>query len=94
MCLAFEDVIASQLFQKCGTRNRARILDTGKISTTVGRDVCKALPGMYSYTGCDSVSAFVDKEKSSALKLLQAVRVFRKLLQNWVRSGISHQTNG
>jgi len=36
----------------------------------VGISVCQALIGMHALTGCDTVSAFADKGKAKALKML------------------------
>ena len=38
------------------------------IGQSLGEYVCKALPGMYALTGCDSTSAFVGKGKMQAFR--------------------------
>lgn len=68
--LAFCDKIESQLFQKCVTRTHRRIVDIWKVAATLGIKVCGALIGLHAYMGCDTVSAFAGKGKSSTLKLL------------------------
>ena len=87
MSLAFCDKVNAPLFQKCGTRTRTRLVDIRKVSATVGMEVCRALIGLHAYTGCDTVSAFAGKGKTSALKLLTSNRetqdTFLELGQEW-----------
>ena len=87
MSLAFQDRIGAQLFQKCGTRTRKRIVDIQKIADAIGADVCRGLIGMHAYTGCDTVSAFAGKGKAKALKLLVNDKahqeMFIELGQEW-----------
>ena len=71
MSLAYDDKIEANLFVKCGTRSRVRILDVGKIARSLGSNICQALIGLHAYTGCDTVSAFAGKGKLPALKLLR-----------------------
>jgi len=76
------------LFQKSGTRTRTIVDDMRKVAVTLGIDVCRALIGMHSFTGCDTVSAFAGKGKTiSALKLLTTnrniQRMFCRLGEEW-----------
>lgn len=49
--------------------------------------LCEAIPGMHSFTGCDSVSAFPGKGKVKVLKLLMKdekfIELFRNFGTNW-----------
>ena len=87
MALAFHDKIEASLFQKCGTKTRTRVIDIRKVAGTLGIDICRALIGMHSFTGCDTVSAFASKGKTNALKLLKTSRniqnVFSRLGEEW-----------
>ena len=87
MALAFHDKITASLFQKCGTRNRARVVDIRKVAATLGIDACRALVGLHSFTGCDTVRAFAGKGKISALKLMLANRniqqMFTRVGEEW-----------
>lgn len=47
------------------------MVDITKVAASLGKEVCRALIGMHSYTGCDTVSAFAGKGKASALKILK-----------------------
>ncbi len=66
------------------------LLTSSKVAATVGMRVCRALIGMHAFTGCDTVSAFVGRGKTKALKLLIShvdyQDTFLKLDQEWVLS--------
>ena len=70
ICLSVARNFPCHLYIKKGSQNRERIVDVQKIAAAVGHNVCSALPGMHSFTGCDTVSAFGGKGKVSALKLM------------------------
>ena len=71
----------------CGTKNRTRYLDITKIFKTLGSGVCDALVGMHAFTGCDSISAFAGRGKTTAFKLLKSDKthqeVFNQLGNSW-----------
>ena len=46
--------------------NSSIFYDTGKFIAFLGRDICKALPSSYAFTGCDIVSSFYGREKCKA----------------------------
>ena len=72
LCLALSPDISCPLFQKCGTKNRVRYIDINQLRHGLGDDVFNYLIGMQSYTGCDTVSAFVGRGKPGALKLMRS----------------------
>ena len=43
--------------------------------------MCKALPGLHSFTGCNTVSAFAGHGKLAAFKLLKTVTSFQDLFK-------------
>ncbi len=51
------------------------------------RTMCKAIIGMHSFTGCDSVSAFMGRGKAEPLKLLikneRYIKLFATLGETW-----------
>ena len=51
--------------------------DIKNLSTIRGERVCKAVLGLHSYTGCDSVSAFGGRGKLGALNLCIKERIRR-----------------
>ena len=91
MGLAVENQIGIHLFQRFGVKGHARVYDLKKIAAAMGKTLCKALPALHAFTGCDTVSAFAGKGKVSALKLVMGNQdlqdVFSELGQNWQVSG-------
>ena len=82
ICLSVARNFPCHLYIKKGSQNRERIVDVQKIAAAVGHDVCSALPGMHSLTGCDTVSAFGGKGKVSALKLMQKNQKYQDAFAN------------
>ena len=68
---AFSHINARLLFCT-GTKQRQRYIDITAVGRPLSEDVCKALPGMHAFTGCDSTSAFVGKGKKQAFQLLES----------------------
>ena len=87
ICLSFVHNFPCQVYIKCGTKSRERFVDLKKVAAVVGHDICSALSGMHSFTGCDTVSTFGGKCTVSALKLMQKTRkyqeLFTKLGKEW-----------
>ena len=90
LLLAFDSSINSRLFQKCGNQTRTKLVDIGKIASTLGDHVCKGLIGLHAYTGCDTVSAFAGKGKVNSAKILKSDKCIQdasaQLGQNWTLS--------
>ena len=59
------------IYLKRGTQNRTQFVDIANISTNLGTDLFKSIPGIHAFTGCDSVSAFARKRKVAALQVLR-----------------------
>ena len=53
-----------------GTGNKRRLLNVKQIVEVKGSDLCSVLPALHCFTGCDAVSAFVQKGKLTPLKVL------------------------
>ena len=62
--------IGKRLLFDTGTGNNRRVIDVCKVYDSVGHDVASALPAFHTFTGCDSVSAFVSKGKKRPFQLL------------------------
>ena len=77
MSLSFAHEFACQLFVKSGTQTREKFADVQKVAAAGGHNMCCALPGLHSFTGCDTVSAFAGKGKISAFKLMQKNRKYQ-----------------
>ena len=88
--LNFSSIINTRLYMRCGSRTRTRLVDVKGAVQRTGREICEALIGLHSFTGCDSVSAFAGKGKIGALKILKSNegtrRAFRELGQSWTVS--------
>jgi hypothetical protein len=86
LCLAFQKRINASLFQKCGSKNRTKLLDIEKIAAHIGQEVCDALIRLHAFTGCDTVSTFAGKGKVTALKKIsseKAYNIFARLGSEW-----------
>ena len=62
--------ISASLFILSGTKSRMMYIDITQIVENLGDNICNALIGLHTFTGCDSVSAFVGKGKKAAFTLL------------------------
>jgi len=87
LCMLFQSKIACPLYQKCGTQTRTRYVDIRNVTHMFGEQFCEALPGLHTYTGCDTVSAFAGRGKVSALQKLEHEKstqeVFSDLGKEW-----------
>ena len=79
LCLAFNSFINLTVYMKCGTQTRTKYVNITHVARRHGSALCRCLPGLHAFTGCDSVSAFSGKGKLTALKLKNAK--FRELFQ-------------
>ena len=93
LCLAFSDTIEVPLFHKCTTRTHRpkRLIDIRQIYSAIGSQFSKTLIGLYAFTGCDSVSAFVGKGIIRALELIKTSEDARKTFIQLEKIGISSQ---
>ena len=77
---------AYQLYVKNGTQTIEKFADVQK-AADADHNMCRALPGLHSFTGCDTVSAFAGKGKISTFKLMQKNRkyqgAFTRLGKEW-----------
>ena len=69
LCLAFKSFIPSTVYMKCGTQARTKYIDITHVVQRQGSELCRCLPGLHAFTGCDTLSAFSGKGKLSALRL-------------------------
>lgn len=53
-------------FSKCGSTTRTKFVDI----CGIGEDVCRVLPGLHAFTGCDAVSALAERGKIGPLKMV------------------------
>ena len=79
LALAFKSFAPSSVYIKCGTQARTRYIDITHVVQRYGSEVCRCLPGLHAFTGCDTGSAFSGKGKMTALKLTKRHARFREL---------------
>lgn len=82
LCVAFKGFIPCSLFVKSSKQTRAVYIDISKVVLALGSQVCRALPGLHAFTGCDTVSAFFGKGKVAALKIVRRSKSFQNLFQD------------
>ena len=70
LLLAFSKRIASPWLFDTGTGNSRRLLNITDLSNKLSQDMCDALLGFYSFTGCDTTSCFAGKGKIRPFSLL------------------------
>ena len=70
LSIAFQNEVTASLYWKGGTQARVKYIEIQKITRIFGESVCKAIIGVHSFTGCDSVSIFAGRGKLNALKLM------------------------
>ena len=88
LALYYRFDIHSRLYILSGTSKRSRIIDVSAVTENLGEDMCRALPGLHAFSGCDSVSAFVSKGKKKAFDLLYLNQEL--FLQGMQQLGNSH----
>ena len=73
-----------------------RYLDIKQLSAVLGDRLSQALIGFHSFTGCDSVSSFSEREKTGPLKQLkkdkQAMDILIKLGKSWDVTQLEYHT--
>lgn len=81
LSLAFKGFISCPIFVKRSQQTRTTYMDVSRIVRMLGSELCRSLPGLHAFTGCDSVSAFSGKGKVTALKLVKQNKSFQTLFQ-------------
>ena len=81
LCLAFKSFIPATIYVKCGTQARTRYISITQVVERHGSRLCRCLPGLHAFTGCDSASAFSGKGKLTALKLARQNPSIQELFQ-------------
>ena len=88
LSIAFQNEITASLYWKGGTQARVKYIEIQKITRIFGESVCKAIIGVHSFTGCDSVSTFAGRGKLNALKLMigdaELQETFGDLGREWI----------
>eukprot|EP00794_Sanderia_malayensis_P002575 gene2575-2974_t len=78
--------IPCHLYFDTGTQSNRRILDIDEISSQLGINVCRALPGFHAFPGCDSTSAFRGRGKKQTWNAMiddgDSIAAFKELGNN------------
>ena len=59
-----------------GSGSNNRIINITELGIEVGQEKCKAIIGQHMFTGCDSISVFIGKEKTNPLGLMLESEAF------------------
>ena len=82
--------IPIHIYQKCGTSARAEYVNITCAAQEQGENLCRSLPALHAFTGCDMVSAFAKKGKVAPLNIVKAeeqfYKPFQKLGMDWTLS--------
>ena len=62
----FYDLDVNELWVVYGVGQHKRQLPIHEYAKSFGEEICRALPFWYTITGCDTVSAFSDRDKKTA----------------------------
>ena len=88
LLIAFQNEITTSLYRKSRTQAMVKYTEIQKITRIFGESVCKAIIGVHSFTGCDSVSTFTGRGKLYALKLMiedaELQETFGGLGREWI----------
>ena len=57
--LNFLSIINTRLYMKCSSKSRTQLIDIKGAVQRTGQEICEALIGLHSFTGCDSVPLMV-----------------------------------
>ena len=68
--------IDASIYFLTGMQNKVRILHLQEIAGTLSPEKCRALVGLHTFTGCDSVSAFYGKGKKKAFSVAMEEKSF------------------
>ena len=81
LSLAFKCFIPAKIYLKCDTQTRTKNIGITNVVQFYGSGLCRCLPALHAFTGCDSVSAFSGKGKLAALKPVKRNPEFQKVFQ-------------
>ncbi len=80
LAIYFQADIHVQLIIQCQSKKR-KLINIPAVWHKLGNDVCKALPGLHSFSGCDTTSGFFGKSKAAFFSLLKADATFKLAMQ-------------
>ena len=78
---AFFSLQCQEVWFQTGTKDKFRYIPIHTISQELGPDVCSALPGFHSITGCDSTSVLCGIGKKKGFQLFKSSAAYQQSLQ-------------
>ena len=86
LLMHFSKDIQTKMLMDTGSGDKRRLIDITSIVEEHGADMCSALLGLHTFTGCDSNSSFMKKGKIRPIKAMKRdnkyVQAFQKLGTN------------
>ena len=83
LAIYFQREIHSRiLVQRQAKKKKWKFVDIPSVQRQLGLDICEALPGFHSFSGCDTTSGFVGKSKNTFFKLLTTNAEFRQAMKD------------
>ena len=89
LALYFASKIKAHIYLEMGTRAKVVVYDI--TSHTLEHDICEALPGLHSFSGCDTTSSFSGIGK---LKCLTAMKTQEEWIDCMQMLGSSQKLDG
>nr|XP_046473659.1 uncharacterized protein LOC124214934 isoform X3 [Neodiprion pinetum] len=83
----------SHVWMLTGAGNNLRYVDLTKIHAKLGESICRSLPGLHAFTGCDYNPAFYRKAKLKPYKLLKKYVEFQLAFMKFGDSKIIENNN-
>ena len=76
--------ITARIFFRTGTKTRSRFIDIQAVRNSVSENVCDALLGLHSLTGCDTTSAFKRRGKRLVYNCCNRIRNYVMIFNDLV----------
>lgn len=83
----------SHVWMLTGAGNNLRYVDLTQIHAKLGESICRSLPGLHAFTGCDYNPAFYRKAKLKPFKLLKKYVEFQQAFMKFGDSKIIENNN-
>ena len=87
LLVKFSQIIDQDVLFDTGMGNKRRLLNVKNIISEKGPELCNVLPALHSFTGCDTTSSFVRRERlarsrflRNSLNLFAHLRVWERVL--------------
>ena len=81
LSLALKGFIPCPMLFNCGQQNQTKYTDVSIVGRMLASELCRSLPGLHVFTGCNSVSFLSGKGKVIALNLVKQSKSFETLFQ-------------